>query len=172
MVTFCNTRVWSENLEKHFHSSKNLCSWRFCGTVFPWLMRCSWQAKDHVKQILHYMVHSTGSPLIGCPLIVLRFLKNVHSSHSTSMNFSIVLFWAMFLYFILIVRISHSTVFWCSTLTVLWGDPLYLIITEKFYLWDFFRSHTQFLPKDLTFAKSLEVIPNFYRKNLLLLLFL
>ena len=128
MVTFCNTRVWSENLEKHFHSSKNLCSWRFCGAVFPWLMRCSWQAKDHVKQILHYMVHSTGSPLIGCPLIVLRFLKNVHSSHSTSMNFSIVLFWAMFLYFILIVRISHSTVFWCSTLTVLWGDFLYVWI--------------------------------------------
>ena len=127
MVTFCNTRVWSENLEKHFHLSKNLCSWRFCGAVFPWLMRCSWQAKDHVKQILHYMVHSTGSPLIGCPLIVLRFLKNVHSSHSTSMNFSIVLFWAMFLYFILIVRISHSTVFWCSTLTVLWGDSLYNI---------------------------------------------
>ena len=64
MVTFCNTRVWSENLEKHFHLSKNLCSWRFCGAVFPWLMRCSWQAKDHVKQILHYMVHSIDKKIV------------------------------------------------------------------------------------------------------------
>ena len=58
---------------------------------------------------------------------IVRFLKNIHSSHSTSINFSIVLFWDIFLYYILIVRISHSTVFWCSTLTVLWGDPLYII---------------------------------------------
>ena len=64
MVTFCNTRVWSENLEKHFHLSKNLCSWRFCGTVIPWLMRCSWQAKDHIKQILRYMVHSIDKKIV------------------------------------------------------------------------------------------------------------
>ena len=55
---------------------------------------------------------------------IVRFLKNIHSSHSTSINFSIVLFCAILLYYILIVRISHSTVFWCSTLTVLWGDFL------------------------------------------------
>ena len=64
---------------------------------------------------------------------IVRFLKNIHSSHSTSINFSIVLFWAMFLYFILIVRISHSTVFWCSTLTVLWGDFLYGTITPIYH---------------------------------------
>ena len=67
---------------------------------------------------------------------IVQFLKNIHSSHSTSINFSIVLFWAMFLYFILIVRISHSTVFWCSTLTVLWGDFLYselALILEVFW---------------------------------------